>query len=500
MDGFLIYHTSDVDPQKLRRWGQRLCSELCLATRDGKKTILGLWEAPTTGTAAHVVRNRLQGNLRSWCAGTVELIELLDAEGYRAALATTENRVDVLTLPPPQKKARSTVSTAFAQSVDNPPAASDPGSSSSPPFIFDPSQKLLALGGSPVRAVADAAGNAWFQAKPMIVFLEYANITTTLERLDPEDVKSLETLLPQIFQSNTQNTGYNDLKALYINEPGLYDLILGSQKREARVFKRWVTHEVLPALRRSSETPREDDGQQLALREDQRAQELQLALRDHTQAVREEMLTMRKEVQTLQQSFTSAFGAWSSGLKLSLCTHLNDVICSPTGRFVKALRAATKPLARKSTADSINFPETQQATSFEVSLLSATLAETLVAEIPSLTYPAWKAVRGLIGKRAKKLRVLWAATKPQGDPLCAAKPLLWAFVGGKRAEGGGARYVYLKPHATALVRDVLAQTAPDLPERAAESIRDRVFHLSSTLPAEEWPVVASELEPVFDHE
>ena len=36
-----------------------------------------------------------------------------------------------------------------------------------------------------------------------------------------------------------------------VNEPGLYTLVLGSRKPEAKRFKRWVTHEVLPAIRRT---------------------------------------------------------------------------------------------------------------------------------------------------------------------------------------------------------------------------------------------------------
>ena len=36
-----------------------------------------------------------------------------------------------------------------------------------------------------------------------------------------------------------------------INEPGLYSLVLGSRKPEAKAFKRWITHEVIPALRKT---------------------------------------------------------------------------------------------------------------------------------------------------------------------------------------------------------------------------------------------------------
>ena len=38
---------------------------------------------------------------------------------------------------------------------------------------------------------------------------------------------------------------------LVINEPGLYTLILKSRKSEAKAFKRWVTHEVLPQIRKT---------------------------------------------------------------------------------------------------------------------------------------------------------------------------------------------------------------------------------------------------------
>lgn len=38
---------------------------------------------------------------------------------------------------------------------------------------------------------------------------------------------------------------------LLINEPGLYSLIMSSRKPEAKKFKRWVTHEVLPSIRKT---------------------------------------------------------------------------------------------------------------------------------------------------------------------------------------------------------------------------------------------------------
>ena len=36
-----------------------------------------------------------------------------------------------------------------------------------------------------------------------------------------------------------------------MNEPGLYALVLGSRKPEAKAFKRWITHEVIPSIRKA---------------------------------------------------------------------------------------------------------------------------------------------------------------------------------------------------------------------------------------------------------
>ncbi len=46
-----------------------------------------------------------------------------------------------------------------------------------------------------------------------------------------------------------QILGNEDGKTIFINESGLYSLILGSKKPEAKKFKHWVTSEVLPAIR-----------------------------------------------------------------------------------------------------------------------------------------------------------------------------------------------------------------------------------------------------------
>lgn len=50
---------------------------------------------------------------------------------------------------------------------------------------------------------------------------------------------------------HTVDTPGGDQQVSVINEPGLYSLILRSRRPEAKAFKRWVTHEVLPAIRQN---------------------------------------------------------------------------------------------------------------------------------------------------------------------------------------------------------------------------------------------------------
>ena len=82
-------------------------------------------------------------------------------------------------------------------------------------------------------------GEPWFVAVDVCRALEIGNPTDAMRRLDAD-----ERTLVSIEGAS------NGLPVNAINEPGLYSLILSSRKPEARAFKRWITHEVIPAIRR----------------------------------------------------------------------------------------------------------------------------------------------------------------------------------------------------------------------------------------------------------
>lgn len=93
---------------------------------------------------------------------------------------------------------------------------------------------------SSLRTLTDENGNPWFVAKDACDVLGLNNVGQALTRLD-DDEKSSITL-----NDGTPGTPNKSI----VSESGIYSLILASRKPEAHDFKRWVTHEVLPSIRK----------------------------------------------------------------------------------------------------------------------------------------------------------------------------------------------------------------------------------------------------------
>lgn len=81
-------------------------------------------------------------------------------------------------------------------------------------------------------------GEPWFVGKDVADKLGYAQTSNMMKRIDTED-----------FMSSILD-GMN-MKSILINESGLYSAIIGSKLPSAKKFKRWVTSEVLPAIRKT---------------------------------------------------------------------------------------------------------------------------------------------------------------------------------------------------------------------------------------------------------
>ncbi|MFD3271477.1 BRO family protein [Paenibacillus dendritiformis] len=99
--------------------------------------------------------------------------------------------------------------------------------------------QVFNFSGSDIRVVTKD-GQPWWVAKDVCDVLEIKNSRDALGRLDEDEkgVASTDTL------GGTQ-------QVQVVNESGLYSLVLSSRKPEAKQFKRWITHEVIPAIRRT---------------------------------------------------------------------------------------------------------------------------------------------------------------------------------------------------------------------------------------------------------
>ena len=82
-------------------------------------------------------------------------------------------------------------------------------------------------------------GEPWFVAKDVIQILGVGNITEALRGLREDERCSV-----------VLNTPGGKQEMAMVSEPGLYRLVFRSRKPEAEKFKRWVTHEVLPSIRK----------------------------------------------------------------------------------------------------------------------------------------------------------------------------------------------------------------------------------------------------------
>lgn len=104
------------------------------------------------------------------------------------------------------------------------------------------SLQIFRFNDADVRIQADLNGQPWFNANDVCAALEFGNTRQAIvSHVDEDDVQKLDTI-DSLGRAQRTN---------YINESGLYALIFGSTKETAKQFKRWVTSEVLPAIRKN---------------------------------------------------------------------------------------------------------------------------------------------------------------------------------------------------------------------------------------------------------
>ena len=117
-----------------------------------------------------------------------------------------------------------------------------------------------------INCYIDKKNEIWFRGKEIALLLGYNDTKRAIQKHIHEDDKKLIDFKIEILQKNKTHAKSHEtrgdsesprakslektFKCFFINESGLYTLILGSMKPSAREFKHWVTSKVLPSIRK----------------------------------------------------------------------------------------------------------------------------------------------------------------------------------------------------------------------------------------------------------
>lgn len=88
--------------------------------------------------------------------------------------------------------------------------------------------------------VVERDGEPWFVANDVLRVLEVSNSKDALRGLDDDEKSGVDIIDPHGREQTTN----------CVSEAGLYSIILRSRKPEAKTFKRWITHDVIPSIRK----------------------------------------------------------------------------------------------------------------------------------------------------------------------------------------------------------------------------------------------------------
>lgn len=103
----------------------------------------------------------------------------------------------------------------------------------------------FSFGSTDLRAVTDARGEPWFIASDVAEILGYRDAANMTRMLDDDEADT------HIVRIRSENGVEQDREMTIISESGLYACILKSRRPEAGAFRKWVTAEVLPSIRKT---------------------------------------------------------------------------------------------------------------------------------------------------------------------------------------------------------------------------------------------------------
>lgn len=149
-----------------------------------------------------------------------------------------------------------------------------------------------------VRTALDQDGNIWFVAKDVCDVLGIVNNRDAMSRLDEDEKDTIDPHIFTVGNTDTENRRGSELSI--INESGMYTLVLTSRKPQAKEFKKWLTHEVIPTIRQHGGYIY---GQEMLETKDQKEIKEKLSeLSEKVKYLRVRRRQLRKQVSNLQEN------------------------------------------------------------------------------------------------------------------------------------------------------------------------------------------------------
>ena len=186
-----------------------------------------------------------------------------------------------------------------------------------------------------IRTLTDKDGEPWFVGKDVAGILGYSNPTKAIRDRVFEEDKMLVQLAETQRGSKLDPPCAGKTNIMVINESGLYSLILSSKLESAKRFKRWVTSEVLPQIRRTGGyfPTHDNQGGQLS-DEEIMAQALQISQR----TIEQQQSLIDRQQQTIEQQQPKAL--------FYDCVAVSDDTCS-VAEMAKMIEANGYPMGQK---------------------------------------------------------------------------------------------------------------------------------------------------------
>lgn len=156
-----------------------------------------------------------------------------------------------------------------------------------------------------VRTLSDETGEIWFSGADVCTILGYAMPSNVIKQNLDDDERKLTNLRDGSGQSR---------RSWIINEFGLYSLVLTSTMPEAKKFKRWIIHEVLPSIRKAGFYATDSVSFKLSELQEhkKRIQQKQIELFKAKEAVKQ----VKAEIEELESCFWDVFNTDPNQLKL----------------------------------------------------------------------------------------------------------------------------------------------------------------------------------------